>query len=174
MEGGQIMNKYNSGFSNYKGPGAKLRHRNPKQMYFVSNSNISLDRLKHSNLGEYTESNRPKSGGHGQDSIDYMDKNNIPYEITKEYNNGVRVGNLPTSTNKLFRSGSNHTWFPKEWTSKDIENAANYILSTYKGVRTPRTSHSSVYKNVRVTITFGEGGLISTTFPSKKQGGKRK
>lgn len=165
------MNKGSSGFSDYKGAGGKN--------YFYEHSNvtssppksITKDRLEHSNKGEYTLGNRPISGGHGQDSIDYMEKNNIPYEITMEYNNGVRVGNLPTSTNKFFRTGNNHTWFPKTWTAQDIADAANYVLSTHKGVRVPRTNHSAVYKGVRVTITFGEGGSISTVFPNKDQGG---
>ncbi len=75
------MNKGNSGFSDYKGSGGRTNHSEHNS----GNSNlvktISKDRLEHSNKGEYTEHNRPKSGGHGQDSIDYMDKNKIPYEI---------------------------------------------------------------------------------------------
>lgn len=170
MEGGPNMNKGSSGFSDYKGSGGGSNHSEHNINSLPPNS-ISKDRLDHSNKGEYTQGNRPKSGGHGQDSIDYMEKNNIPYEITKEYNNGVRVGNLPTSTNRIFQTGDNHTWFPKTWTTQDIADAASYVLSTYNGVRIPRTSHSAVYKGVRVTITFGEGGSISTTFPSKNQGG---
>ena len=171
MEGGLGMNKGNSGFSDYKGSGGRTNHSEHNSGNSNLAKTISKDRLEHSNKGEYTEHNRPKSGGHGQDSIDYMERNDIPYEITKEYNNGVRVGNLPTSTNKFFQTGDNHTWFPKTWTSEDIADAANYVLSTHKGARIPRTSYSAVYKGVRVTITFGEGGTISTTFPSKDQGG---
>ncbi len=165
------MNKGSSGFSNYKGSGSRTNYVERKYINLPQTKTILIDRLKHSNIGEYTEYNRPKSGGHGQDSIDYMEKNNIPYEITKEYNNGVRIGNLPTSTNKFFRTGDNHTWFPKTWTEQDIADAANYVLSTHKGIRIPRTSHSAIYKGVVVTIIFGARGSISTTFPSKDQGG---
>lgn len=171
MEGGLSMNKGSSGFSNYKGSGGGANHSGHNNINSSPPNSISKDRLNHSNKGEYTEHNRPKTGGHGQDSIDYMDKNNIPYEITKEYNNGVRVGNLPTSINGNRRSGNNHTWFPKSWTSQDIADAANYVASTYKGVPSPRTQHTGIFKGVRVTIIFGNSGSISTVFPDKDQGG---
>jgi len=164
------MNKGSSGFSDYKGIGSR-RNSDEHKADTPQTKTISNDRLEHSNKGEYTEHNRPKAGGHGQDSIDYMDKNNIPYEITEEYNNGVRVGNLPTSINGNMRRGSNHTWFPKSWTSQDIADAANYVASTYKGVPSPRTQHTGIFKGVRVIIIFGNSGSISTVFPDNDQGG---
>ena len=164
------MNKGNSGFSNYKnssGVPKKIKHKNFTTLELKS---ITSDRLEHSNKGEFTQGNRPTGGGHGQDNLDYLDKNKIRYEITYEYNNGVRVGNLPTSTNKMFRTGGNHTWFPKNWSSQDIADAANFVASTYKGNPSARTQHTKIYKNVKVTVIFGENGSISTVYPNKDQG----
>ena len=77
MEGEPSMNKGSSGFSNYKGSGGGANHSGHNNINSSPSNSISKDRLNHSNKGEYTEHNRPKTGGHGQDSIDYMDKNNI-------------------------------------------------------------------------------------------------
>ncbi|HBF68518.1 MAG TPA: hypothetical protein DDW20_04260 [Firmicutes bacterium] len=164
------MDKGSSGFSDYKGSNDKII-RSEKNSNLQPLKPISNERLDHSNVGEFTKSNRPNGGGHGQDNIDYMNKNNIPYEINKEYDNGVRVGNLLTSTNKKNRSGNNHTWFPKNWTLRDICDAANYIASTYKGIPSPRTLHTGIYRGIRVTIIFGKNRNISTVFPNKDQEG---
>ena len=56
---------------------------------------ISVKALTHSSRGEYTQTNRLKSGGHGQEALDYMDRHKIKYNITKTYRNGVRIGNVP-------------------------------------------------------------------------------
>lgn len=170
MEGGQSMNKGNSRFNSYKGI-SRFNRFNQDDNNSQQAKAISKDRLDHSNQGEFTKSNRPNGGGHGQDNIDYMDKHKIPYEITMEYNNGVRIGNLPTSKDVKFRTGNNHTWFPKSWTSQDIEDAANYVASTYKKMPLPRASHTGIYKGIKVTIIFGKNGKISTVYPEKDQGG---
>ena len=36
-----------------------------------------------------------KGGGHGQSNIEFLEKNNVDYNINKVYENGVRVGNVP-------------------------------------------------------------------------------
>nr|WP_256332323.1 EndoU domain-containing protein [Paenibacillus sp. CF095] len=54
------------------------------------------------------------NGGHGQDNINYLLKNKIAFNITKEYENGVRVGNIPNHKNKAKRSGEGQAWFPKD------------------------------------------------------------
>ena len=36
-----------------------------------------------------------KGGGHGQSNINFLEENGIEYNIVKEYDNGVRVGNVP-------------------------------------------------------------------------------
>ena len=46
----------------------------------------------HSTVGEFNSNGRLINGGHGQSNIDYLEANGIPYNIVKEYHNGVRVG----------------------------------------------------------------------------------
>lgn len=79
----------------------------------------------------------------------FVKKTKMKYEITIEYNNGVRVGNIPESKQRTARSGNNHTWFPKSWTSQDIEDAANYVASTYKKMPLPRAHIQAFIKALR-------------------------
>ena len=57
--------------------------------------------LKHSSVGDFTynpktgQISRMKGGGHGQSNINFLEENGIEYNIVKEYDNGVRVGNVP-------------------------------------------------------------------------------
>ena len=134
---------------------------------------ISPESLNHSNKGEFTSSSKKHiSGGHGQDNIDYMDKNGIKYEINRIYNNGVRVGNILNSADRKMRSGNNHSWFPKDWSEFDIKNAANNILKKYKYPKNGK--FSGTFKNVKVTIILKDG-KIKTIYPNKYQrGGKKK
>ena len=106
------MDKDKSYTNSWKGTGISGNNHPQKDNNHLS---VSDDSLNHSNLGEYNSVNRHVSGGHGQDSLDYMDKTGIEYEINIEYNNGVRVGNIPTSKQTFTRDGNNHTWFPKSW-----------------------------------------------------------
>lgn len=77
--------------------------------------------VEHSSKGEYTTTKRLKSGGHGQEALDYMNKNNIHYNITKTYANGVRIGNVPMHQKVKKRSGSNQSWFPASWNKENIK-----------------------------------------------------
>ncbi len=134
-------------------------------------SSFSASALSHSNEGEYTSTERPKSGGHGQDAIDYMEAKGIPYEINAEYNNGVRVGNLPTHKQSMFRGGNRHTWFPKSWSANKIKKAGEYVASKYKGSKADGARYSAIYDGVKVTIIFGSDGSVKTAFPSADQPG---
>ena len=49
-----------------------------------------------------------------------MDKNGLKYRITKTCPNGVRVGYVEDHKDKRKRSGNNQSWFPKNWTQKDM------------------------------------------------------
>ena len=61
---------------------------------------VSQDRLQHSVLGEFNSNRRLINGGHGQVNINYLNQNNIEYNIVKVYDNGVRVGNIPENVCK--------------------------------------------------------------------------
>lgn len=56
-----------------------------------------------------------------------MNQHNIPYNIVHVYDNGVRVGNIPSHKNKLKRSGTGQAWFPESWTEADIKRAGEYV-----------------------------------------------
>ncbi|MHC1683428.1 MAG: minor capsid protein [Clostridiaceae bacterium] len=98
---------------------------------------ISGKTLKHANEGEFTNPKNPKkvkpneirfkSGGHGEDNINLLQKRGIEYNIVKEYSNGVRIGNVPNHKVKEKRIGTKQAWFAKEWTQKDIKKAAEYV-----------------------------------------------
>lgn len=134
---------------------------------------FSSQALNHSIIGEYVrDGKRHLKGGHGQDSIDYMEHNGIRYEINIEYNNGVRVGNITDSKQRTARLGNNHSWFPKEWDKDMIRSAAIYVA---ENVKNPKDGHqySKMYNNVKVTVIFNHKEIYSV-FPNKKQPGGRK
>ncbi|WP_375379690.1 EndoU domain-containing protein [Listeria cossartiae] len=62
------------------------------------------------------------NGGHGQSNINYLKKNNIKYNVVKEFPNGVKIGNVPSHKNKMKRSGAGQSWFPEKWKDIDIQN----------------------------------------------------
>lgn len=131
--------------------------------------------IEHSSKGEYTSTNRPKSGGHGQEALDYMDQHGIPYEITVEYNNGVRQGNLPTSKEAMKQHGNKQSWFPKSWSREDIQKAGEKVAESLGHKPKNGEKHTEIVNGVSVTVIFGNEGKVATIFPSEKQpGGKKK
>lgn len=163
------MTKGYSGLNAYRSVGKKSESP-------ISKDYISCNAAIHSNDGEFTKnSNKYISGGHGQTAIDYMDKNNIAYEVNIEYNNGVRVGNIIDSKNKKFKTGNNHTWFPKDWSIGDIREAGENVSGYFKSQGNIKDGqhYSLMYKGVEVTVIYQEGE-VSTIFPSKNQSGGRK
>ena len=137
--------------------------------------------LIHSLEGEYTTPSkkgvpiRLKSGGHGQDAIDFMNKNGIKYNIVKTYKNGVRVGNVPNHwKDKSKRSGTGQSWFPKSWGQKDVVNAAEHVL----GLK--HNSHAKdgiklygKYKGVWVVV-IKTHGTVGSIFPDSNQSDKHR
>lgn len=153
--------------------------------------NIPKETLKHSNEGDFTNPRNPKkikpgeirlkNGGHGQDNIKLLEKRKIEYNIIKEYSNGVRCGNLPNHSDKNKRKDINQSWFPKEWTSKDIEKAGIYVAnlkdkSKYKidkfefnGVTTAIYKYAN-YDDVTVVVCYNRSERkIKTVFPDNIQ-----
>lgn len=136
--------------------------------------------LIHSLEGFYTcpvkkgQKIRIKSGGHGQDAIDYMDKNNIKYTVVHTYKNGVRIGNVPDHKMPLKKTGTGQSWFPKSWTQKDIVRAAEHIdgLKHNKGAKDGATIWGK-YKGVWIGV-IKTNGNIATVFPDSNQSDKHK
>lgn len=125
--------------------------------------------LKHSSRGDFEYKNRKPvkmlNGGHGQENIDYLDKNKIVHNTTSQYRNGVRLGNVSIHRRLVCREKSKQCWFPEFWTENDIKAAANYVLSLKKNQRvnsnTPKTGY---FKGVKVGV-YADRGKIKTVFP---------
>ena len=134
----------------------------------------------HSFDGEFTANyktgklSKSKSGGHGQSCIDLMDKNGLKYKITKTYPNGFRVGYVEDHKDKRKRSGNNQSWFPKNWTQKDMVRAGEHVGKLKSNKQTKDgVSMYGVYKGVRVGV-IRTNGHIATIFPDSNQSGLSK
>lgn len=53
----------------------------------------------------------------------------LTYNIVKEYDNGVRVGNVPKHKTPSKRTGTGQAWFPKNWSDSKIKEAGNYVAN---------------------------------------------
>ncbi len=133
----------------------------------------------HSNEGAYTKPQkdnhiRLKSGGHGQTGLKELDKYGIEYHIVKTYHNGVRVGYVPDHKKHVKQEGTNQTWFPTSWTSKDIKHAGEHVanLKGNKHVKDGVIVFGN-WKGVRVGV-IRTRGQIGTIFPDSNQPFKKR
>ena len=131
--------------------------------------------LVHSSEGTFTKPSRPSdvlrlvSGGHGQHGMNLLDKYGIQYNIVKTYENGVRVGNIPTHKDKRKKTGIGQAWFPKNWTEKDIRKAGIHVANLKANRHAPDGKLLfGVYKGVRVGI-IKTHGTPGTVFPDIDQ-----
>ncbi len=130
----------------------------------------------HSNEGDYTKTTknhhiRLKAGGHGQAGMNELDKYGIKYHVAKTYSNGVRVGYISSHKEKRKRTGTNQSWFPKEWTSKDIKRAGEHVANLKHNKSTSVKDGQPIFgtwKGVRVGV-IRTNGIIATIFPDSKQ-----
>lgn len=139
-----------------------------------SRGSASQFSVVHSNEGAYTKpikGNRIKlkSGGHGQAGMNELDKYGIRYKVEKTYPNGVRVGYVIDHTNKAKRESMGQSWFPQNWTSKDIKHAGEHVANL-KGNRHSKDGVAvyGMWKGVRVGV-IRTHGQIGTIFPDSKQ-----
>ena len=127
--------------------------------------------LKHSSVGDFTYNpktgkvSKMKGGGHGQANLDFLDENGIEYNIVKEYENGVRVGNVPNHKVKAKRTGMNQSWFPSTWTESDIASAGEYVGNLPENINAADgITVFGEYNGVRIGV-IRTNGKISTVFP---------
>lgn len=145
-----------------------------------SGRSVSDFALVHSNEGAFVRSQvrvngkveiklRLNNGGHSQKGLELLDKYGIKYNITKTFDNGVRVGNIPTHMQKSKRSETGQSWFPRSWTTKDIRRAGEHVagLKDNRRVSDGKTIYG-VYKCVRVGVKR-TNGKIATVFPDSNQ-----
>lgn len=136
---------------------------------------IHHEALIHSLEGEYINHQRTgspyrlKSGGHGQDAIDYMRKQNIEFNIVYTYENGVRVGNVPKHRDRRKQRGTNQSWFPSNWSQDDVVRASEYVTKLKRNTNRPDGYKMwGKYKKVWVYVVK-TNGKIATVFPDSNQ-----
>ncbi|MBF2453567.1 T7SS effector LXG polymorphic toxin [Listeria seeligeri] len=156
--------------------GKKLRIPNPdkkkkKNKKSKMKVEISEEVLNHADVGDFTVNpstgkvSKMKGGGHGQSNIDFLKENGLEVNIEKTYSNGVRTGNVPDHKIKAKRIGNNQSWFPENWTSKDIKSAGQHIASqsNYAIAKDGEVIFGE-YNGVRVGVIKTDGE-IGTIFP---------
>ena len=113
-----------------------------------------------------------KSGGHGETNLKLLEKYGIKYNIVKTYPNGVRIGNIPKHEKKSKQSGTGQSWFPKNWSNKDIKKAGEQVASQKcnKNKKDGQVMFGN-YKGVRVGV-IKTNGKIGTIFPDIYQPSK--
>ena len=153
--------------------------------------NIPENTLKHVNEGDFTNPKNPKKikpgeirlkgGGHSQRSIELLNDKKIEYNIVKEYDNGVRIGNVPKHKLTAKQNGTGQAWFPKDWTDKDIQKAAEYVANLkhksnyiiekkYNDEQVSAIFKYANYKGVTVGVCYETNrGKITTIFPDETQ-----
>lgn len=140
---------------------------------FRKKEHIEKSVIEHSSKGDFTfnpkskKISRMKSGGHGQENIDFLEKIGFQYNIVKEYDNGVRIGNVVLHKDVKKRTGTNQFWFPKEWGRKDIFEAGNYV-ARHEEKASDGIQVDTMYKGVNVGI-IRTNGKVSTIYPTKMQ-----
>ncbi|MBO5897885.1 MAG: EndoU domain-containing protein [Clostridia bacterium] len=134
---------------------------------------ISKKAQKHSNRGDfyYPRKYRPakvltmKSGGHGQDNIDFLSKKNIGYDIDTSFSNGVRLGHVDKHQKKRDQRKNGHSWFPEDWKTDDIRKAGQHVASLKRNhPLIDGQRHTGRYKGVTVGI-ISRANRIQTIFP---------
>lgn len=149
--------------------------------YYTSNGSnvIHHKALIHSLEGDYVNHQRTgkpyrlKSGGHGQDAIDYMTKQGIEFHVVKTYDNGVRVGNVPNHKDKSKQTGTGQSWFPVSWGQSDVVNATEYVVSLKRNTNKKDGEKMwGKYNGVWVCV-IKTGGKVATVFPDNNQSDDR-
>ena len=144
-----------------------------------SSRKVSDYALVHSDEGTFMNINskspfRMKNGGHGEANIKLLNKYGIGYKIVKIYPNGVRVGSVSGHKDKRKKLLNQQTWFPTNWSRKDILRAGEHVasLKANKHVKDGMNMYG-IWKGVRVVVKK-TNGIISTIFPDINQNIKKK
>ena len=113
---------------------------------------------------------RLAGGGHGDKGMRLLDKYRIEYVVLKTYPNGVRVGWVTDHAARQKRNNKlAQSWFPKEWTAKDIRRAGEHVAGLRRNRHGPDGKIVfGMYKGVRVGV-IRTHGKIATIFPDCEQ-----
>lgn len=137
----------------------------------ISAIDFSSNCIEHATKGSFVlNSDKPtrlRSGGHGQDCIDYLKENQLKFEIISEYENGVRLGNVECHKQRSKKQEGRQAWFPKSWTQETIKEAGEYVGKLNPSTKDGEPSFAT-FKGVSVGIIRREG-KIATIFPDYDQ-----
>ena len=134
---------------------------------------ISKRAIEHASRGTfiYPKEYRPKqkltmkSGGHGQENIDFLTRRKIPYRIDTVYSNGVRLGRVSNHVKKGRTKKKGQIWFPAAWDREDIKRAGQHVASLRRNSKLiDDHRHTGRYRGVSVGIVARKG-FIKTVFP---------
>lgn len=135
---------------------------------------ISKKTQKHASRGDfiYPSKHLPnkiltmKSGGHGQENIQFIKKKKISYNVDTEFSNGVRFGHIDRHRDKHHARKNAHAWFPKEWDRNEIKKAGEHVASLKRNqVLMDGKKYTGRYRGVTVGI-IARKGIVKTIFPS--------
>ncbi|KFI60724.1 EndoU domain-containing protein [Bifidobacterium cuniculi] len=111
---------------------------------------------------------RLRSGGHGQSSLDLLQRYGIQHHISKTYPNGVRVGSIE-KTNYSRKRETGHAWFPSTWTTRDMVRAAEHVMQLKKNRYVPDGATMwGTWRGVRIGVKRRKGIVVSI-FPDTHQ-----
>lgn len=125
---------------------------------FWSPAKFNDGTMQHTSSGNFIY----KSGGHLQSNLNLLDKLHVKYEITKTFDNGVRVGKIKTADNpdnNEYYYKTNHAWFPKHWNKITLRNAVRHIVNEPSNKELIKNNSdgetvrlNGEYKNVRIVV----------------------
>lgn len=138
---------------------------------------VSSDRARHSCFGDYKSASkqyptgRMTAGGHTSLAMKECSRLGVEYEVTGEFSNGVRIGNVPSSAIKIKRNSNAQAWFPKNWTEDDVYLAGTYVANLKDIPLVDGYHKTAVYNNVAVRVLFDPNEItkISTICPDLDQ-----
>ncbi len=152
---------------------------------------ISDNVINHSSIGEFTAYKNPKKpekgggkfikGGHGQENIEELERRGIEYNIVHTYENGVRVGNVPSHKNSMKKKDKGQSCFPESWTREDIRQAGVDVLKKKQVVFENKDGNGNItsytifgeHRGVTVGIYTDKNGSLDgkdgTIFPDNSQ-----
>ena len=106
-----------------------------------------------------------KSGGHGEENINFLKNKGLSYSIDTEFSNGVRFVHIDRHFNKRDTRINGHTWFPKDWDRGDIRKAGEHVASLKRNRKLiDGKRHTGRYRGVTVGI-IARNGMLKTIFP---------
>lgn len=141
-----------------------VRNKTLKELASDGIITIPQNVIKHSTIGEYTNSTksspngRLKSGGHSVLCKQELDVKGIKYTIEKTYSNGVTCGGVDKHKDVRKRIGTGgQTWFPDDWTEDDVLVAGTAVVNSMP----PAVKVVGDYNNVTIVVyTSADAGTI--------------